>query len=216
MEQPELHPHSKLDTGQRIGVALLICITALVILVTFLQFKSHLFSYGVRGKSDPLAALDPSAKAEKQEDALKHVDTDGDGLTDYDELFVYHSSPYLRDTDSDGVADGDEVRRGSSPTCPEGKDCLFNPIVAQANASSTPATLTTKPTNSGSKPSMDLSKLSPEDLRTALIESGVPEAQLVGVSNEDLIKIILQAQQEQQVPAAATSPNPAQPASPTP
>ncbi len=36
-------------------------------------------------------------------------DTDGDGLTDGDELFVYKTDPAIKDTDGDGLSDGDEV-----------------------------------------------------------------------------------------------------------
>lgn len=34
------------------------------------------------------------------------ADTDGDGLTDYDEIFVHKTSPVLADTDGDGLNDG--------------------------------------------------------------------------------------------------------------
>ena len=36
-------------------------------------------------------------------------DTDGDGLTDYEEIMVYQTNPLLPDTDGDGLSDGDEV-----------------------------------------------------------------------------------------------------------
>ncbi|HEY3295356.1 MAG TPA: OmpA family protein [bacterium] len=39
----------------------------------------------------------------------KKADTDGDGLTDGDEVHTYHSDPLKMDTDGDGLADGDEV-----------------------------------------------------------------------------------------------------------
>ena len=42
-------------------------------------------------------------------------DTDGDGLTDYDELFVYGTNPLLADTDGDGMPDGWEVANGLNP-----------------------------------------------------------------------------------------------------
>jgi outer membrane protein OmpA-like peptidoglycan-associated protein len=41
-------------------------------------------------------------------DPLKK-DTDGDGLSDYDEIFVYHTDPLKADSDSDGFKDGEEV-----------------------------------------------------------------------------------------------------------
>ena len=37
------------------------------------------------------------------------VDTDGDGLSDGDEVFKYHTDPTKFDTDGDGLSDGDEV-----------------------------------------------------------------------------------------------------------
>lgn len=37
------------------------------------------------------------------------TDTDGDGLTDYQEVNVYHTNPLVADTDGDGLTDGDEV-----------------------------------------------------------------------------------------------------------
>lgn len=55
--------------------------------------------------------------------ALKSKDTDGDGLSDYDELYVYHTSPYIKDSDSDGIPDGVEVANGTDPNCPQGQDC---------------------------------------------------------------------------------------------
>lgn len=44
------------------------------------------------------------------------TDTDDDGVTDYDEIYLYGSSWTNSDTDADGMPDGDEVLAGSSPT----------------------------------------------------------------------------------------------------
>lgn len=195
MENSELQTRTKLDKGQRFGVGLLLCISVLLIAVSIFQFKSSIFSYGKRVKTDPLANLSSAERDSAEIEALKKADTDADGLSDYNELYVYHSSPYMRDTDSDAIADGEEVRRGTSPTCQEGKDCLFNPIAAVANASSTaPKT----PETDGALPTpeqkIDLNALTPQELREALIESGMPEEQLAGVSDEDLMKLVKQAQ----------------------
>jgi hypothetical protein len=38
------------------------------------------------------------------------ADTDGDGLSDFEEIFVYHTDPLDRDTDGDGLLDGWEVK----------------------------------------------------------------------------------------------------------
>lgn len=49
-------------------------------------------------------------------------DTDLDGLSDYDELNTYNTSPYLEDTDLDGVSDYDEMLLGRDGEC-TGDNC---------------------------------------------------------------------------------------------
>ena len=41
----------------------------------------------------------------------RNPDTDGDGLTDGEEVMVYKTSPLLKDTDLDGLSDFDEVKK---------------------------------------------------------------------------------------------------------
>lgn len=43
------------------------------------------------------------------------VDTDGDGLYDWDEANVYFTDPARSDTDGDAVSDGEEVYNGTNP-----------------------------------------------------------------------------------------------------
>lgn len=56
-------------------------------------------------------------------DELKTKDTDGDGLSDFDEIHVFGTSPYLADSDSDGISDKEELERGTDPNCPEDREC---------------------------------------------------------------------------------------------
>lgn len=58
---------------------------------------------------------------QKRTDPLK-ADTDGDGLNDYEELYVYHTNPLLADTDGDGVSDLEES-----------KYALSNPLTVDFN-----------------------------------------------------------------------------------
>lgn len=44
------------------------------------------------------------------------TDTDKDGLTDYEELYVYFTNPILDDSDYDGISDGVEIQNGTDPT----------------------------------------------------------------------------------------------------
>lgn len=50
---------------------------------------------------------------------LTFQDTDQDGLTDFDERFVYLTSIYIFDSDSDSFSDKEEVEAGSDPLDPK-------------------------------------------------------------------------------------------------
>lgn len=64
---------------------------------------------------------------------LKEKDTDHDGLTDYQELYQYHTSIFLEDSDSDGYTDYEEVLSGNEPLCPKGEDCSLLTLVTPSN-----------------------------------------------------------------------------------
>ncbi|MDZ7755657.1 OmpA family protein [Rhodohalobacter sp.] len=50
------------------------------------------------------------------DEELMERDSDGDGLSDYDEIYVYGTSPLNADTDDDGLTDNDEVNTyGTDP-----------------------------------------------------------------------------------------------------
>jgi hypothetical protein len=46
-------------------------------------------------------------------------DTDGDGISDGDEVHKYHTDPLNPDTDGDGLSDGEEIRLGTNPLNPD-------------------------------------------------------------------------------------------------
>ena len=68
-----------------------------------------------------LDQLNPDARLEAE---AKRRDTDGDGLSDWDEEKSYRTSPYLRDTDGDGLLDNVELGQGTNPNCKEGTNCV--------------------------------------------------------------------------------------------
>jgi hypothetical protein len=71
--------------------------------------------------------------------ALKVKDTDSDSLTDYEELYIYWTSPYLEDSDSDGDSDSKEITEGNDPSCPKTKVCREPRTTATAQAAGTAA-----------------------------------------------------------------------------
>jgi len=54
--------------------------------------------------------------------ALETDDSDTDGLSDWDEVNLYGTDPYLPDTDGDGMEDGMEIAKGSDPLDPDSDD----------------------------------------------------------------------------------------------
>lgn len=104
---------------------------------------------------------------------LQTQDTDGDSLTDYDELYNFHTSPYLKDSDGDRIADNVEIQKNTDPNCPSGKTCEgFRPLTSITDAKG---------------------DLTPEFLRQALAAAGVPQATLDAADDTTLLKIYKQA-----------------------
>ena len=65
---------------------------------------------------------------EKQYGTNPHnPDTDGDGLSDGDEVNKYHTDPLVADSDGDGFSDGDEVTAGSDPNDPSSTPLTVTP-----------------------------------------------------------------------------------------
>jgi hypothetical protein len=80
-------------------------------------------------------------------------DTDGDGLSDGDEVHVYHTNPLLWDTDGDGISDGVEVRTGSDPLDVHS----FNLAAALSSVTVSPAAFTLAFNTVGGEASRQLS-----------------------------------------------------------
>jgi hypothetical protein len=185
-----------LDKNQKLALAGLAVFTVCVITVWFLKIGSE-----IKG---PLHIAPPVKNAivatiQTADDKLKSQDTDGDGLSDWDELNIYHTSPYLADTDSDGIPDGVEIKNGTDPNCPTGKVCkAVIPTASQtATDSATVASLATSgaSADTSSASSTDLSnllltgQLDAASLRQVLINSGqVNKADLDKISDADLLQ----------------------------
>ena len=139
-----------LDHGQQISLSILAPCAVMVLALAVVSLRSSVSMpfrapLALLTQSDQLIAQQRALSAQQDaKDASKTKDTDGDGLSDYDEVNIYHTSPYLADTDSDGVPDGVEVKLGTDPNCPPNRDCYgfaaANPnAVLQADVPTTTA-----------------------------------------------------------------------------
>lgn len=148
-----------LDRSQKIALIVLAVFVLFLIIVWSVQFKRSLtepFAYKGDVKQGDSAITASSSAAD-----LKNKDTDGDGLSDWDELNVYKTSPYLEDSDSDGIKDLAEIKAGTDPNCPAGKNCE---IPVEATESANNKATTSLPNG--------LAELLSEQLKTASLESG--------------------------------------------
>lgn len=117
----------RFDHGQQIALSILApcAVMTLVLMVVSLQASVRMPFRAPKAllkQSEQLLAQQ-RALAEQNQQRAASKDTDGDGLTDDDELRTFRTSPYLTDSDSDNVQDGDEVRVGTDPNCPPERDC---------------------------------------------------------------------------------------------
>lgn len=118
---PENPHHTQLTREQKTGFVLLLTFGMLTVGLGFLQMRNTIygpfaFTPGVTKKTSQELLEDEHVK-------LQSIDTDHDGINDYEELYFYQTSPYIQDTDSDGLTDKEELDLGKDPLCAEGKTC---------------------------------------------------------------------------------------------
>lgn len=124
-------------------------------------------------------------------------DTDGDGWSDFDETYLYKTSPYLEDTDSDGISDGAEIKNGTDPNCPEGKACGIEPVLNQQVGVSAPAALNAATNNAPivtANPLLDekgqmKTNPAPADIRQLLLDAGMKADDLKKLDDVTLIQL---------------------------
>ncbi|MFH0987902.1 MAG: hypothetical protein V1763_00850 [Parcubacteria group bacterium] len=130
------YSHLQKKRQQNIALAILGVIGVAVIFLGFWQMRASInLPFPVTADSGKKVAVQTDNSTDlSQLDAatLKKQDTDGDGLSDYDEMYIYHTSPYLADSDSDGTSDFDEIKNGTDPNCPEGQTCFQTASTAGA------------------------------------------------------------------------------------
>lgn len=155
-QKPSLN---KANKNQKIAVAGLAVFAVLIVILWSVQLKNSIYGplNGMTNTANPAdSALTNDQTASDL--ALKNKDTDGDGLSDYDEKYVYNTSPYIADYDSDGIPDGVEVKNGTDPNCPTGRICSGSGFNDQSASSSVP-TLSTDTLNNLSSQSAALNDI---------------------------------------------------------
>jgi hypothetical protein len=113
-----------LSKEQKLAVFGLAVFGFFILILWAASMKNNIYKPFADKPSSSLESTCPNGNCSAAEaEKTKNQDTDGDGLTDWDELNVYFTSPYLEDSDSDGTNDGVEVQNNQDPNCPKGQDC---------------------------------------------------------------------------------------------
>ena len=174
---------------QKIGFVLLLIFAVVSIALGLAQIRNTMYRPFALNNTVPSAYKDEVTGI----DALRFRDTDGDGLNDFDELYIYGSSPYLADTDSDGLTDKQEIDRGTNPSCPTGRDCA-NPIISGQGMLTAAVVSTTAASASAPPQAPDVLRIlrDPKQLRPLLVQSGMKKDLLDKISDADLILLVNQ------------------------
>lgn len=221
---PQTQAPAGLSWQQKAGVAFLAIFGASALILWAVQFKSGL-QVTEPLTTEELAKLQQARGGGNDTDTaaqLRSQDTDKDGLNDYDELYVYGTSPYLEDSDSDKVLDKKEVERGTDPNCPQGKICTGNEQPANAVTATTSPNLynntppeldiqginnylqqsQSEPETAGADQNQSAEqqimqsilqgKADAQSLRAMLKQAGMDETALNKISDEQLIQIYQQ------------------------
>lgn len=103
---------------QKISVGILSVCGLLAIGLSLYQLHQSIRDPFLSNTAEVLAFKQTLAPTSDQVEAKqKRTDTDGDGLSDWDEVNVYHTNPNLRDSCGDGMPDNVRVTTGKNINC---------------------------------------------------------------------------------------------------
>src|SRR3989339_1853572 len=182
-----------------------VCITGFLIIIGgVIQLRSYLFIHERTIFADIREQLlqaqqqeeNASQLAEGSEESqnlaqLQSQDSDKDGLNDFQEQYVYSTSPYLADSDSDNISDMDEITNGTNPNCPEGTTCQVERTEGTDMATDAERAFADLNTEN-LLPIDENGTVDTTALRSKLQEYGVPAETLQGMTDEQLLTLLQQ------------------------
>lgn len=211
-------PYKGLNRTQKTGFVLLLIFAIFAIGLGILQMRNTIYNPFVVRLAENSGA---EQLLNNEEARLQNIDTDHDGLNDWEELNFYKTSPYLPDSDSDGINDKNEIDQGTDPLCPKGEVCesaqsipnLPAEPIASAVGSQvvTPEDVLQKSGLTGPEGD-DISNIlytlsDPKKVRQMIIQSGeISEAELSKIDDATLMQMVNEIFSEQQVASSTPAP----------
>jgi len=184
-----------------------VALTSFLAIIFGVVFMTHNISSPFKIEYEGPRFLSKTEQQQLELEKQRQTDTDEDSLSDYDELYVYKTSPYLYDTDGDGLSDKIEIESGMDPNCatndcsntdqfettPIGMDFegidknietsqqMLDPILQEP--------IETVDTESRVETADDLPTLSISEIRQLLLDAGADEAQVNALSDDELMQL---------------------------
>lgn len=202
------NPRQSLSVEQKVAFVLLLILGMGGLILGMLSFGSNIrrpFDMQIANYTGE-TVYGTEEMARRELETLKNKDSDQDGISDYDELYVFKTSPYLADTDSDGIDDRTEIFAGEDPNCPRGKECgafFVGEDISQADATVnllSPISSTGSLMPTGNFGGMVLespedileyfANLSTDEIRDLMKQQGVPEDTLNQLDDASLRELI--------------------------
>lgn len=171
---------------EKVGYSVVVATGCLAVVLGVFYMGTHLHApFSITYTGNHYLSADDQQQA--QIAAQKKLDTDNDGINDYDELNVYGTSPYLNDTDGDGVIDGAEINNGGDPSCATGKTCgnTANKVsIPTPDVGPEPVAPADVDPVAALKASLLSASL--DDIKAMLLQSGVTQAQLETMTETEI------------------------------
>jgi len=182
----------------------LVLFSILILIAGYFKIKNTIYQ--------PFATkINPSA--ENLKNILKSnqdKDTDGDGITDWQEENTYYTSKYLADSDGDGINDKEEISAGSNP--------LDSASTPSNVGSYNPNDTASQPINlSVPKSEQNTDNLTPDQIREILItQGGMSKDEVDKIDDETLKKMYDETKQETGIDLESALKNSSAPSSASP
>lgn len=172
-----------LSVEQKTGFVLLLIFAVTGLTLGMLQIRNTLIAPFALDSTVPTSVKD----LVNDIDAQRLRDTDHDGLSDYDELYVEGTSPYLYDSFSYGMSDKEVVSKGLARCANAGKNCT--------DASSPVGMSTSSVATSGleeAPPDLEEILQDPDQIRKLLVETGMEKEVLDKINDNELMGLVAQ------------------------
>ena len=170
--------------------------SAMVVVFGFWQIRYHILS--------PFGGSKPIGQVSEQDivGVYKNLDTDKDGLSDYDEMNKYGTSAFLLDSDGDGSSDKEEIEAGSNPlnskSTPTTKAMVEKGSTLEQEVK--PEAVSAEVGSAflaGQAGGKETGEISAQEIRDLLVKQGGLSQELVNnLLDEDLIKLYNETKKE--------------------